>query len=233
MDKTHGRNTSLRSIHPPETRRRILLFPLPYQGHINPMFQLAYILHTQGFKIVIIHTQYNSPNHSSYPQFRFRPINDRFSEVEHLLPTIRDPSYFIKYLNRSCEDPFRDCLIELLDEEPVACLISDAMFYFTQAVADDLKIPRMVLRTSSLGCAIGYGALPYFSPEGGFNITKKGPFLMTGSNAHEGSNASWTWLPSRPAYAVEVKKAPSHVPPPPFARPNVRENAELGMGHPF
>ncbi|KAD5962134.1 hypothetical protein E3N88_13607 [Mikania micrantha] len=115
------------------------------------------------------------PTIPSYPHFRFRPINDRFSEVEHLLPTIRDPSYYIKYLNRSCEDPFRDCLIELLDEEPVACLISDAMFYFTQAVADDLKLPRMVLRTSSLGCAIGYGALPFFSEQGGFNLTKQDP----------------------------------------------------------
>ncbi|KAI7739748.1 hypothetical protein M8C21_000514 [Ambrosia artemisiifolia] len=162
--EAHGKNTTL---------RRIILFPLPFQGHINPMFQLANILHTQGFKITIIHTQYNSPNHSTYPQFKFRSIEDRFSEVEHQLSTNRDPSYFIKYLNRSCEDPFRNCLIELLDEEPVACLISDAMFYFTQAVADDLKLPRMVLRTSSLGCAIAYGALP-FSKEGRFNLTKKG-----------------------------------------------------------
>ncbi|KAJ0771873.1 putative UDP-glucuronosyl/UDP-glucosyltransferase [Helianthus annuus] len=158
----------------PETHRRIILFPLPFQGHINPMFQLANILHIQGFKITIIHTQYNSPNHSSYPQFHFRAIEDRFSEVDHLRSTNRDPSYFIKYLNRSCEHPFKDCLIELLDEEPVACLITDAMFYFTQAVADELKLPRMVLRTSSLGCAIGYGAVPFSSKEGRFNLTKQG-----------------------------------------------------------
>ncbi|KAI3809087.1 hypothetical protein L1987_25055 [Smallanthus sonchifolius] len=171
--ETNGKNTTLRSTHPPETRRRIILFPLPFQGHINPMFQLANILHTQGFKITIIHTQYNSPNHSTYPHFHFRPINDRFSEVEHLLPTNRDPSFYIKYLNRSCVDPFRDCVIGLLDEGPVACLIADAMFYFTQAVADELKLPRMVLRTSSLGCAIGYGALPLSSMDGRFNLTKQ------------------------------------------------------------
>ncbi|KAI7741092.1 hypothetical protein M8C21_006494, partial [Ambrosia artemisiifolia] len=163
--EAHGKNTTL---------QRIILFPLPFQGHINPMFQLANILHTQGFKITIIHTQYNSPNHATYPQFKFRSIEDRFSEVEHQLSTNRDPSYFIKYLNKSCEDPFRNCLIELLDEEPAACLISDAMFYFTQAVADDLKLPRMVLRTSSLGCAIAYGALPFSSKEGRFNLTKQG-----------------------------------------------------------
>ncbi|KAK9077908.1 hypothetical protein SSX86_001965 [Deinandra increscens subsp. villosa] len=140
------------------------------------MFQLANILHTQGFKITIIHTQYNAPNHSSYPHFCFRSIADRFSELEHLLSTnSRDPSYFIEYLNESCADPFKDCLIGLLEEEPVACLIADSMFYFTQAVADDLKLPRMVLRTSSLGCAIAYGALPFFSKEGGFNLTQQDP----------------------------------------------------------
>ncbi|XP_076882361.1 UDP-glycosyltransferase 76G1-like [Bidens hawaiensis] len=171
MDQTHVKNSIVQS---PETRRRIILFPLPFQGHSNPMFQLANILHTQGFNITIIHTQFNSPNHSTYPHFHFRSINDQFSEVDHLRSTNRDPSFYVKYLNRSCEDPFRNCLIDLLDEEPVACLISDAMFYFTQGIADDLKLVRMVLRTSSLGCAIGYGAVP-FSKEGRFNLTKQDP----------------------------------------------------------
>ncbi|KAI3809086.1 hypothetical protein L1987_25054 [Smallanthus sonchifolius] len=172
MEESHGRNTSLRPTHPPETRRRIVLFPLPFQGHINPMFQLGNILHTQGFKITIIHAQYNSPNHLSYPPFCFRSINDRFSEVEHMLSTNRDTSFYLKYLNRSCADPFRDCMAKLLDEdEPVACLIVDSMFYFTEAVADELKLPRMVLRTSSLGCTVAYGALPFFSKEGCFNLT--------------------------------------------------------------
>ncbi|MFS7958048.1 putative cytokinin 7-beta-glucosyltransferase [Helianthus anomalus] len=51
--ETHGRDITHRL--PPETRRGIVLFPMPFQGHINPMFQLANILHTQGFKITIIH----------------------------------------------------------------------------------------------------------------------------------------------------------------------------------
>ncbi|MFS7958047.1 putative cytokinin 7-beta-glucosyltransferase [Helianthus anomalus] len=93
-----------------------------------------------------------------------------------MLPTNRDVSFYLKYLNRSCADPFRDCLTKLLDEEPVACLISDSMFYFTQTVADDLKLPRMVLRTSSIGCTVAYSVLPWFSKEGCFNLTKQGRF---------------------------------------------------------
>ncbi|KAK1572095.1 hypothetical protein Q3G72_027563 [Acer saccharum] len=45
-----------------------------------------------------------------------------------------------------------DCLAELLgggddddDDDDVACLITDAVWYFTRAVADTLKLPRIVL----------------------------------------------------------------------------------------
>ncbi|KAI3520000.1 hypothetical protein L1887_09221 [Cichorium endivia] len=156
-------------------RRRIILFPLPVQGHINPMLQLANILHTQGFTITIIHTQHNSPNHLNYPHFTFKSISDRFFEVANQIPK-GDASFFVKYLNRSCVEPFRDCLTGLLaeyDDGSVSCLISDALFYFTQAVADSVKLPRMVLRTTSLAGAIAYGALPFSSENGYFKLTKE------------------------------------------------------------
>ncbi|XP_076904768.1 UDP-glycosyltransferase 76B1-like [Bidens hawaiensis] len=155
---------------------RIILFPLPFQGHINPMLQLANILHTRGFKITIIHAEYNSPNPSNYPHFTFKPIKDHFSEIAHQLSTNRNGAYFVEYLNKSCVDPFRDCLAGMLAEpceERVACLISDAGFHFTQVMADDLKLPRIVLRTSSLGCGLAYGALPFNSKTNWFYLTKE------------------------------------------------------------
>ncbi|XP_071734488.1 UDP-glycosyltransferase 76G1-like isoform X2 [Rutidosis leptorrhynchoides] len=161
---------------PMKTSRRIVLFPLPFQGHINPMLQLANILHTQGFKITIIHAEYNSPNPSNYPHFIFKSIKDRFSEIADQLSTNKDPTYFFRYLNTSCVNPFKESLARLLtesDTDSVACVITDAGFYFTQAVLDDLKIPRMVLRTSSLGCILAYDALPFFSKKDCFNLTKE------------------------------------------------------------
>ncbi|CAI9273551.1 unnamed protein product [Lactuca saligna] len=143
------------------------------------MLQLANILHTQGFEITIIHTEYNSPNHSNYPHFIFKSIRDRFFEIEHQL-TKEDASFFVIYLNRSCEESFRDCLTRLLaedDEGSISCLISYALFYFTQAVADSLNLPRLALRTTSLASAIAYGALPFASEIGCFNLTK-GQFLF-------------------------------------------------------
>uniref|UniRef100_A0A251SQ17 Putative UDP-glucuronosyl/UDP-glucosyltransferase n=1 Tax=Helianthus annuus TaxID=4232 RepID=A0A251SQ17_HELAN len=171
--ETH--DSTLRST----TSRRIILFPLPFQGHINPMLQLANILHTRGFKITIIHAEYNSPNPSNYPQFTFKPIKDRFSAIADQLPTNPDTTYYLKYLNESCVDPFRDCLAGLLAEERVACVITDAGFYFAQAVADDLKICRIVLRTSSLGGLLACKVLPFFSKKASFYLTKEANMLHT------------------------------------------------------
>ncbi|KAJ9541797.1 hypothetical protein OSB04_028303 [Centaurea solstitialis] len=165
MENT-GKASVLRPSLPPATRRRrIVLFPMPFQGHITPMLQLANILHTQGFKITIVHTEYNSPNHSNYPHFTFKSISDRFSEIVN---AELDASYYLTYLNKSCKDSFTKCLSELLADEddiPVACLITDAMFYFTQAVADELKIPRLVLQPMSLGCVVASDILLSLSDE--------------------------------------------------------------------
>lgn len=96
----HGRgNTAIRSSKPAETCQRIILFPLPLQGHINPMLQLANILYAHGFKITIIHTEFNSPNHLNYPHFTFKSISKGFPETENQMR--EDPIMFVKYLNRS------------------------------------------------------------------------------------------------------------------------------------
>lgn len=69
--------------------------------------------------------------------------------------------------------PFRDCLAKLLadvEEEPIACLISDAMLPFTQAVADSLKLPRIVLRTGGASSFVVFAAFPLLKERGYFPI---------------------------------------------------------------
>ncbi|KAL4639127.1 hypothetical protein ACB092_03G195300 [Castanea dentata] len=146
--------------------RRLVLFPLPFQGHINPMLLLATILHFKGFSITIIHTNFNSLNPSNFPNFTFHCIPDGILESE---ASSKDVVTLVKLLNTKCVEPFQDGMVKLLSdvsEEPISCLISDALFYFTQAVADSLKLPRVVLRTGCLSSSVVFAAFPLLRERG-------------------------------------------------------------------
>lgn len=176
---TDNKGTNLRLTEPMTTRRRIILFPLPFQGHINPMLQLANILHSHGFNIIIVHIEYNSPNPSNYPHFTFKPIKDGFLETESDISPDANPVVYLEYLNKNCVGSFKECVVELLaesDEGSVGCLITDAGFYFPQDVANELSIPRLVLRTSSVASVLVYGVLVTLTSENDcyFNPTKQG-----------------------------------------------------------
>ncbi|XP_062092563.1 UDP-glycosyltransferase 76F1-like [Humulus lupulus] len=138
---------------------RLVLFPLPFQGHINPLLELATILHSKGFSITLIHINFNSPNPSNHPHFTFHSISHGLSETE---ATTSDAISLITLLNIKCVEPFRECLASLISnalDEPIACLISDAMFHFSRAVAENFKLPRLVIRTTS---ATSFGVFPAF-----------------------------------------------------------------------
>ncbi|KAJ8760222.1 hypothetical protein K2173_011092 [Erythroxylum novogranatense] len=147
--------------------RRLVLLPLPFQGHINPMLQLANIIHSKGFSITVIHTTFNYPNSSLYPHLTFCPIKEHLSESE---ASISDVVSLLVHLNIRCSDPFRDCLSGLLsdayEEEPVACLISDAGFFFTQGVANGLGLPRFILRTGGACSFVVFAAFPILKDKG-------------------------------------------------------------------
>ncbi|XP_042504594.1 UDP-glycosyltransferase 76B1-like [Macadamia integrifolia] len=143
---------------------RLVLFPCPLQGHINPMLQLASILYSKGFSITIIHTRFNSPNSSNFPHFTFIPIPDGISDLD---PNSISLAH-LSLLNINCVVPLRDCLLRLLsnhnittssaEAEPIPCLISDAIMHFTQGVADSLNLPRLALRTSSVESFLSFAA---------------------------------------------------------------------------
>lgn len=131
------------------------------------MLQLAQILHSKGFSITIIHTTFNSPNPSNYPHFSFSCIQDNLSETE---TSASDLLNFIVALNVKCLVPFKDCVEKLLsdvsEEAVVSCFISDALCYFTQAVADSLQLPRIVLRTGGVSSFVAFTAFPSLREKG-------------------------------------------------------------------
>ena len=60
------------------SRRRVLLFPVPFQGHLTPMLQLAGALHARGgggLGVTVFYAAFNAPDPARHPAgFRFVPV---------------------------------------------------------------------------------------------------------------------------------------------------------------
>ncbi|KAL0888524.1 hypothetical protein Bca101_012507 [Brassica carinata] len=150
---------------------QVILFPLPLQGCINPMIQLAKILHSRGFSVTVIHTRFNAPRASSHPFFKFLQIPDGLSETE---TRSRDVNLMLTLLNERCESPFRDCLTKLLQspesgteqkKQRISCLIHDSGWIFTEPLAKSLNLPRLVLNATKVSFFRGHFALPQLRRE--------------------------------------------------------------------
>ncbi|XP_038884207.1 UDP-glycosyltransferase 76B1-like [Benincasa hispida] len=143
---------------------RVILFPLPLEGHTNPMIHLAHILYSKGFSITIIHTTHlnNSLLHpSNHPIFTFRSIIPDEAETSGGGGVIE----LITSLNRRCVEAFRKCVAELVaDGGKIGCVITDAHWHFTQDVANEFGIRRIVLRTANISAFLGLLALPALRP---------------------------------------------------------------------
>ncbi|KAK4441096.1 UDP-glucose iridoid glucosyltransferase [Sesamum alatum] len=132
-------------------RRRVVLVPYPFQGHITPMLQLGSILHSKGFSILIAHTKFSSPNPSNYPHFTFLPLSDNLDGFDTSFHNLLN---VMSVINSNCEAPFEEHMMQMVAEEEVcgqqvACIIYDPIMKFADAVANRLKLPSIVLRTTS------------------------------------------------------------------------------------
>jgi hypothetical protein len=146
--------------------RRVLMFPLPFQGHINPMMQLADVLHSRGFDITVFHLPFNAPDHASY---RLVPVGTGVPSGD-LFPTGSDADFAgaLQRINERLQAPFEDILREVLEEEerPPACLVVDSNFRGMQLVAERLGVPTLVLRTGGAACLVAYMAFPALCDKG-------------------------------------------------------------------
>ncbi|KAJ4885165.1 UDP-glycosyltransferase 76F1 [Raphanus sativus] len=146
--------------------RSIIMFPLPFPGHFNPMIQLARILHHRGFSVTIIHTSFNFPDPTHYPNFTFRTIHHHNEEEEDPLSkpdaSGMDLVTFIRQLRQSYADPLRDSLkAEVGGGETACCLVSDVVWgKTTEVAAEEVGIRRMVLTTSGVASFCAFAAYP-------------------------------------------------------------------------
>ncbi|KAL5580893.1 hypothetical protein UlMin_013335 [Ulmus minor] len=147
-----------------QRRSRLILVPCPYQGHINPMLQLGSILHTKGFSITIAHTKYNSPKSQNHPDFSFFPLPDGLSDGGELVDELLA-------INENCEEPLQKFLEQLREkqeqqQEEISCIISDELLFFCEAVAINMKLPSIILRTTSASTSFARSGLARLTAEG-------------------------------------------------------------------
>jgi hypothetical protein len=148
--------------------RRVLVFPLPYQGHINPMFQLAGLLHERGLAVTVFHSHFNAPDPSRHPAYDFAPVPDGLPPYSPV--SVKETVEHILAINSSCEAPFRERLAALLEapgaRDDVACLVAVAHLLTLMDVARQQGVPTLALRTGSAACFHNIMANPMLCDKG-------------------------------------------------------------------
>ncbi|XP_022157904.1 UDP-glucose iridoid glucosyltransferase-like [Momordica charantia] len=142
-------------------RPRLVLVPCPYQGHINPMLQLADVLHRSGFSITIAHTFLNSLHPHRHPQFTFLRLNDALSP-DHV--SSWDLVSVLLALNENCRASLEAELAATAGDSEsesgaVLCIIHDELMYFCEAVASRFGVRSVVLRTTSAATCLSRFAI--------------------------------------------------------------------------
>ncbi|KAL7119368.1 hypothetical protein ACP275_02G058800 [Erythranthe tilingii] len=141
--------------------------PFPAQGHINPMLKLSKLLHTHGFFITFVNTEYNHRRLlksgggpaalAGSPDFRFATIPDGLPPSESEDSTQDIPS-LCDSTSKTCLEPFCNLLTELNSSgeagvPPVSCIVADGAMSFTLKAAEALGLPAVLFWTMG-GCGL-------------------------------------------------------------------------------
>ncbi|GLJ48490.1 hypothetical protein SUGI_1023450 [Cryptomeria japonica] len=145
-----------------------LLIPLPFQGHINPLMQLAWKLVSHGFLVTFLNTDFNhnrimqantrNPIHNNWDGIRMvsipdgLPPDDKRTNIPNLLQAL-DNSMAPSVIKSLIEE-----INEREEENKITGIIVDAMTCFgLKAVADFYQIPLFAFHASLVAnCTIRY-----------------------------------------------------------------------------
>ncbi|KAL5992480.1 hypothetical protein ACLOJK_013399 [Asimina triloba] len=140
--------------------------PYPSQGHIGPMTKLAKLLHSKGFYITFVNTQFNhnrllrsrgSQSLDGLDDFRFATIPDGLPPSD--FDGIQDVPALCDSTSKHCLAPFRDLVIKLREDPQVpriSCIVADGVMTFGLCAAEQLGIPGIMFWTASACGLMGY-----------------------------------------------------------------------------
>ncbi|KAJ6814722.1 7-deoxyloganetin glucosyltransferase-like [Iris pallida] len=147
-------------------RPHAVLLPLPGQGHINPMLQVAKLLHSRGFYVTFVHTRssHRSILRSSGGPDALAGLEDFGYEVipdgVAVPPTSRSSSKKKQQVSKGCVAYAASCsapLREILARRGgggggppgVTCVVYNWLMSFALDVAEELGIPALAFCTMS------------------------------------------------------------------------------------
>ncbi|VVA92172.1 unnamed protein product [Arabis nemorensis] len=193
----------------------VVCVPHPAQGHINPMLQVAKLLHAKGFHVTFVNTIYNhnrllrsrGPNAlDGASSFRFESIPDGLPETDG--DTTQDIPALCVSTTKNCLAPFKEFLRRINargDVPPVSCIVSDGVMSFTLDAAKELGVPDVLFWTPS---ACGFMAFLQFH-----HFIAKGlaPFKVTDESymCKEYLDMVIDWIPSMKN--LRLKDIPSFI----------------------
>ncbi|KAF7847010.1 hypothetical protein BT93_L3462 [Corymbia citriodora subsp. variegata] len=130
--------------------------PFPAQGHVNPMMQLAKLLHARGVFVTFVNTEFNHRRllRSKGPDSLQDLENFRFETIPDGLPpyVTQDPPPLCDSTRKNCLGPFKELLARINGDQvvpPVTCVISDGMTSFASKAAKELGVPEVQFWTAS------------------------------------------------------------------------------------
>ncbi|KAK9091761.1 hypothetical protein Sjap_024938 [Stephania japonica] len=144
----------------------VLIFPLPYQGHVNSMLKLAELLSIAGLRVTFLNSDYNQhrllshsdvlDRFSRFPAFQFQTISDGIP-----LDNPRSAHQLLQLfnsLNTTTKHLFRDRLLSLYPRP--SSIIVDGAMTFAIDIAKELGLPIFAFRTISACAFWAYFCLP-------------------------------------------------------------------------
>ncbi|KAM7517476.1 hypothetical protein LguiB_016438 [Lonicera macranthoides] len=148
------------------TKPHAVCVPYPAQGHVTPMMRLAKLLHSRGFHITFVNTEFNhqrlvrskGPDSvKGFPGFRFETIPDGMPPSDFGMT--QDIPMLCESIRRTCLGPFKELLGRLIDspELPrVTCVVADGVMSFGAQGAREMGIKEVQLWTASACAFMGY-----------------------------------------------------------------------------